>query len=255
MRRTKCRRGGPGRRYTVQLPLNWIKVASSGDRVVVTRDGFGLQHVSIHRVPAKEAFSKLKKGADGKLLPSELAELHIAELKSPSEQMATLVVTEARQGDRGCGNPRRVTGGIAVVNWIVAGSLRAKAMRKLNILKLLLPTGRLCESSAPSGSSKITGILFYSLVAAWVIGIVLGMVLGLPYVSRTYAGVTLPLFGGITLLAMAVSDCCTGSIWRAGARAIERRDEPRFFWLAIATLACAGAFLLWFGIRNRIALP
>jgi hypothetical protein len=90
----KAEMAGPDKSYTVQLPLNWIRLATLDDRVLVTRDGFGLQHVSITRRAAKEAFPKTKKGADEKLLPSELAELQVAELKSASEQMANLVVAE-----------------------------------------------------------------------------------------------------------------------------------------------------------------
>jgi hypothetical protein len=85
---------GPGKSYTVQLPVKWVKLATFDESVVVTRDGFGLQHVSISRRPAKDAFPKTKKAADEKLLPSELAELQIAELKSSGEQMATLAVAE-----------------------------------------------------------------------------------------------------------------------------------------------------------------
>jgi hypothetical protein len=85
---------GPGKTYTAQLPLNWVKLAVSDDRIVVTRDGFGLQHVSITRRAAQEAFPNTKKGADDKLLPSELAELQIAELKAAGEQLANLAVAE-----------------------------------------------------------------------------------------------------------------------------------------------------------------
>jgi hypothetical protein len=85
---------GPEKTYTVDLPANWIRLTSASDRVVVTRDGFGLQRIVITRTPEKDAFPKIKKAADAKLLPSELAALQIAELKAAGEQAAALTVVE-----------------------------------------------------------------------------------------------------------------------------------------------------------------
>jgi hypothetical protein len=69
----------------------------------VTRDGFGLQRIMITRTEAKDAFPKIKKQADDKLLASELVELQIAELKAGGSQLANLSVLEnvpARIGGR-----------------------------------------------------------------------------------------------------------------------------------------------------------
>ncbi len=85
---------GPDKSYTVQLPLNWMRLTSATQQIVVTRDGFGLQYVALRRVAAKDAFAKVKKSADEKMLPSELADLQVAELKSANEQLANLVVKE-----------------------------------------------------------------------------------------------------------------------------------------------------------------
>ena len=87
--------------YSVTLPQNWVRLASDSKRVIVTRDGFGLQRIMITRTEAKDAFPKIKKQADDKLLASELAELQIAELKSGGATNLTVVENlPARIGGR-----------------------------------------------------------------------------------------------------------------------------------------------------------
>jgi hypothetical protein len=84
---------GPG--YTVELPLQWMRVqGAADDQLIITHDGFGLQRISIAGRKASEAFPKLKKAADEKLLPSELAELHIAELKRSGQTMSAMRLME-----------------------------------------------------------------------------------------------------------------------------------------------------------------
>lgn len=83
---------GPG--YNVQLPLQWIRLQAGEDQLAITRDGFGLQRIVVKRQAADASFPRQKKNADEKLLPNELAELHIAELKLGGEQMATLTTVE-----------------------------------------------------------------------------------------------------------------------------------------------------------------
>lgn len=87
--------------YSVELPQNWVRLSSDAKRVIVTRDGFGLQRIMITRADAKDAFPKIKKQADDKLLASELAELQIAELKSGGASNLTVVENlPARIGGR-----------------------------------------------------------------------------------------------------------------------------------------------------------
>jgi hypothetical protein len=80
--------------YSVTLPQNWVRLTNDSGRVVVTRDGFGLQRIMIARAEAKDAFPKIKKAASDKLLASELAELQIAELKANGGSLANLAVLE-----------------------------------------------------------------------------------------------------------------------------------------------------------------
>jgi hypothetical protein len=85
---------GPDKSYSVELPQNWVRLTSDEKRVIVTRDGFGLQRIMITRTEAKDAFPKIKKPASDKLLASELAELQIAELKAVGGNLANLTVVE-----------------------------------------------------------------------------------------------------------------------------------------------------------------
>jgi len=82
---------GPDKSYSIQLPQNWVRLTSDNKRVIVTRDGFGLQRIMITRAEAKDAFPKIKKPAGDNLLASELAELQIAELKSARTPNLTVV--------------------------------------------------------------------------------------------------------------------------------------------------------------------
>ena len=90
----KGRTEGPDKAYSVELPQNWVRLTSATDKVIVTRDGFGLQRIMITRVAAKDAFPAIKKEASARLLPSELADLEIAELKAHGQIMANLKVEQ-----------------------------------------------------------------------------------------------------------------------------------------------------------------
>jgi hypothetical protein len=80
--------------FTVSLPVGWVMQTSPDDALLLSRDGYLLEYVEIaHRQHAK-AFPKLKKSASEPMLPSELAELQIAELKASGELLANLTVIE-----------------------------------------------------------------------------------------------------------------------------------------------------------------
>jgi hypothetical protein len=111
---------GPDKSYTVALPLKWVRVPAFSERVDLTRDGTGLQRIVIARVKTESAFPKVKRPAGEKLLPSELADLQIAELRSVNEQLAGLVVVENAPATVG-GRP----GGFRLeVSWTTARGLK-----------------------------------------------------------------------------------------------------------------------------------
>ena len=80
--------------FVVTLPVGWVTEQTAEDALLLSRDGFLLEYVEIaHRALAK-AFPKLKKSASEAMLPSELAELQIAELKASGELLANLTVVD-----------------------------------------------------------------------------------------------------------------------------------------------------------------
>jgi hypothetical protein len=103
-------------------------------------------------------------------------------------------------------------------------------------------------------TSRVTGILFYSLIGAWVVGVLIGMAARLPYMERKYGGVTLPLFAGALLLAMAAANYGAGSIWRGRARAIDRQAEPIAYWVGMGVMTLIGLVLVCLGVRNWMGL-
>ena len=80
--------------YTVDLPVGWIRHFAQDKTLLASRDGFTLQTIGITHLPAAQAFPKTKKSVTEGVLPSELAELQIAEMKAETQQMAALVVIE-----------------------------------------------------------------------------------------------------------------------------------------------------------------
>lgn len=67
-------------RYTVNLPVNWVSLYS-GDTLTVTRDGPGIQKITVQASAHKDAFSSIETASNSNMLPTELADLFIAELK------------------------------------------------------------------------------------------------------------------------------------------------------------------------------
>ena len=73
---------GPGGHYTVDLPDGWMRASFRGDRILITRDGFGLQVIEVIRVDHDKAFSQIEKASSPDMLPSELAELTLADARA-----------------------------------------------------------------------------------------------------------------------------------------------------------------------------
>lgn len=74
-----------GEHYSVSLPAGWMR-SEVGDRLVLSRDGLDLQRIVIEYRPHEKAFEELEKSSSAGMLPSELAELTIAELKASQEE-------------------------------------------------------------------------------------------------------------------------------------------------------------------------
>ncbi|HXK55061.1 MAG: hypothetical protein KDI74_11810 [Gammaproteobacteria bacterium] len=79
-------------RYTVNLPLGWVSL-SIGDVITVTRDGPEIQKIRLRASTHDDAFKTIGEKSSGGMLPTELAELFIAELKKEdSEGLPSLTV-------------------------------------------------------------------------------------------------------------------------------------------------------------------
>lgn len=67
--------------YTVDLPVDWVR-AQAGEVVYITRDGIAVQRVAIEFREHAEAFGKTGQKSEAGMLPSELAERYIAEMRA-----------------------------------------------------------------------------------------------------------------------------------------------------------------------------
>lgn len=74
-----------GEHYSITLPAGWMR-SEAGDRLVLSRDGLDLQRIVIEFRPHEKAFEEIGKASSSGMLPSELAELTIAELKASQEE-------------------------------------------------------------------------------------------------------------------------------------------------------------------------
>jgi hypothetical protein len=80
--------------FKAQLPSGWVRFnAAARDVIVVTRDGLRVQQILLAHAPHDKAFDKIKKKSAETMLPAELAELQIAEMKALGN-LANLEVLE-----------------------------------------------------------------------------------------------------------------------------------------------------------------
>jgi len=67
-------------KYSVAVPAGWVQLKAD-NYLLVTRDGPDLQKIQITVSEAGKAFTAIEKSSSEQLLPSELAELYIADLR------------------------------------------------------------------------------------------------------------------------------------------------------------------------------
>ena len=70
-----------GAHYSIMLPVGWMRLESGGN-LLLSKDGIDLQRIIIEYHTHDKAFETLKRTSSATMLPSELAELTIAELKA-----------------------------------------------------------------------------------------------------------------------------------------------------------------------------
>lgn len=83
--------------YSVNLPVGWVqgRFPQQPETVSVSRDGFGLQWINIYSVRHEQAFPKLKKITSAKMLPSDMAELQLAEIKATHPNANSIQIVES----------------------------------------------------------------------------------------------------------------------------------------------------------------
>lgn len=81
---------------SVELPAGWMQATAPGvEGIMITRDGLALQFVQVQWQSHQEVFADLSKETSSEILPSELADLTVAHLKT-KEGLENLVVVENR---------------------------------------------------------------------------------------------------------------------------------------------------------------
>jgi hypothetical protein len=80
--------------YSIELPTGWVRQYTDERNLVASRDGFTVEAIAVVRRPLAKAFPRTKKAAAESMLPSELAELEIAELKARDELTSALRVLD-----------------------------------------------------------------------------------------------------------------------------------------------------------------
>jgi hypothetical protein len=102
---------------------------------------------------------------------------------------------------------------------------------------------------------RVVGRLFRAFVVGWVVLLAVGLVWGLPYVGRGYAGITLPLYGGFMLLTLGVASLWTGMLWRGRHPPLERGAAPPVYWGIVVLMLVAAAVLLAMGTYHLLHRP
>jgi hypothetical protein len=72
-------------RFEVTLPAGWVRIFVGDEQLVATRDGVPLQHIDVSFRDHADAFKALEKESSQSLLPAELAELYLADLRAQDE--------------------------------------------------------------------------------------------------------------------------------------------------------------------------
>jgi hypothetical protein len=71
--------------YSATLPAGWLHLESNNS-LILSKDGILLQYISIEYRSHEKAFEKIEKNSSSNMLPSELAELTIAEFKATQDE-------------------------------------------------------------------------------------------------------------------------------------------------------------------------
>lgn len=68
--------------FTVAAPVGWVHLSGYSERLFITRDGAPVQFISVALLTPDKAFPHTKKAPPADALPSDLADLILAELRA-----------------------------------------------------------------------------------------------------------------------------------------------------------------------------
>jgi hypothetical protein len=81
----------------VMTPEGWVREYSAAGQLIASRDGYSLQMVLVAARTNIDAFPAIKKSASSSTLPSEVAELHIANTKAAGAEQLEVLENEPAQ--------------------------------------------------------------------------------------------------------------------------------------------------------------
>jgi hypothetical protein len=84
---------GPGGKFRIQAPVGWVRLNAVSDSIVISRDGIPIQHIQITQQEEADFFKHTRVKLPPGVLPSDLAQMVLAELRS-DKALQDMVVIE-----------------------------------------------------------------------------------------------------------------------------------------------------------------
>jgi hypothetical protein len=84
---------GPGNKYRVQAPIGWVRFNLAQDGIMITRDGAPIQFIYVGMRKDEEYFRQTKVKLAKSVLPSDLAQMVLAEMRS-DKALSNLVIKQ-----------------------------------------------------------------------------------------------------------------------------------------------------------------
>lgn len=122
------------------------------------------------------------------------------------------------------------------------------------LLLLRIFTGAFLLSLQKIITTRVTAYVFYVGIFIWVLGIIVGGVFQLSYVSHRYRVVTPLIYAGGLLIALTICNLISGRVWRGHHRVASRIYEPVVYWSIVSTMGIAGVVLILIGYLNLTKL-
>jgi hypothetical protein len=83
----------PNGKYKIEAPAGWVRLSILNTSVMITRDGIPIQHINIGQYKEDDFFKETKVKLPPNVLPSDLAQMVLAEMRA-NKELANLVVKQ-----------------------------------------------------------------------------------------------------------------------------------------------------------------